>query len=232
VWSFYFGIGLVDPVDDFSVTNPPSHPELIDELAQQFRASKFDIRALERHILTSDAYQRTSTPNETNCNDRRNFARQYVRPLLAETALDAINKALGTTEDFGEAAREGALTIEVGTNQLQGDAERALQILGRGKRETTCDCDRRTETDLRQFVFFINDASIMEKIRTGSIRQLLSMGDDELITELYYRILGRKPAATELDIGLSHLRDADAREVAFDDLVWALVNSREFITNH
>ena len=98
MWAVYFGIGLVDPVDDFSVTNPPSHPKLLDELAQRFRRSKFDIRDLERHILTSDAYQRASTPNETNRDDHRNFARQHVRPLLAEVALDAINKALGTSE--------------------------------------------------------------------------------------------------------------------------------------
>ena len=232
VWAVYFGIGLVDPVDDFSVANPPSHPKLLDELAQQFRRSNFDIRDLEKCILTSDAYQRTSTPNETNRKDRRNFARQYVRPLLAEAALDAINKALGTTENFAGAAPEGALAIEVGTNQLQGDSERALEVLGRGNRESTCDCDRRTESDLRQFLFLVSDASIMAKIRNGSIRKLLSLDDAELVGRLYLRVLGRKPAATELKIGLKHLKEAEARTVAFEDLVWALVNSREFITNH
>jgi hypothetical protein len=232
VWAAYFGIGLVDPVDDFSVANPPSHPKLLDELAQQFRRSKFDIRSLEKCILTSDAYQRTSTPNDTNRKDRRNFARQYVRPLLAEAALDAINKALGTTENFSGAAPEGALAIEVGTNQLQGDSGRALEILGRGNRESTCDCDRRTESDLRQFLFLISDASIVAKIKNGSIRELLSLDDDDLVGRVYLRVLGRKPTATELKIVLEHLKEAEAREVAFDDLVWALVNSREFITNH
>jgi hypothetical protein len=232
VWAIYFGVGLVDPVDDFSVANPPSHPKLLDDLAQQFRRSNFDILDLERRILSSDAYQRTSTPNESNFHDRRNFARQYVRPLLAETALDAINKALGATEDFSDAAREGALAIEVGTNQLHGDAERALQVLGRGKRESTCDCDRRTENDLRQFVFLVSDASIMAKISNGSIRALLSLDDEELVAQLYHRVLGRQPAAKEIETGLMHLKNAETREVAFDDLAWALINSREFITNH
>jgi hypothetical protein len=223
---------LVDPVDDFSVTNPPSHPRLLDELAQSFRESNFDIRDLERRILMSATYQRSATPNESNRDDRRNFARQYVRPLLAEVALDAVNKALGTSEDFGTVARQGALAIEVGTNQIQGDAGRALQVFGRGQRESTCDCDRRTENGLRQFIFLANDKSIVEKIQKGSIRELLALCDQNLVTQIYLRILGRNPDATEAEFAVRHLNDADSREAAFDDLVWALLNTREFITNH
>ncbi|MEM9657535.1 MAG: DUF1549 domain-containing protein, partial [Planctomycetota bacterium] len=232
VWAVYFGVGVVDPVDGFSAANPPSHPQLLDELAQEFRDSHFDIRALERRILTSDAYQRTSAPNETNLDDRRNYARQYVRPMLAETALDAINKALGATEIFGDAAREGALAIEVGTNRLPGHAERVLQLLGRGQRESTCDCDRRTESDLRQFLLLASDAAIAAKISNGSIRSLLSLGDDALVTHLYLRTLGRRPSESEIAVSLLHLSDAEERDAAFDDLLWALLNSREFITNH
>ena len=232
VWTAYFGIGLVDPVDDFSVTNPPSHPRLLDDLAARFRESNFDIRDLEKQILMSAAYQRSATPNESNRDDRRNFSRQYVRPLLAEVALDAVNKALGTTEEFGNAARKGALAIEVGTNEVQGDAGRSLQMFGRGKRESTCDCDRRTESDLRQFIFLANDQSIMKKIREGSIRELLSFGDRRLVTQLYLRILGRQPDAAEAEFSIIYLSDADSRDASFDDLVWALINTREFITNH
>ena len=232
VWAAYFGIGLVDPVDDFSVMNPPSHPGLLDDLAERFRESEFDIRDIEKQILMSTAYQRSATPNESNRADRRNFARQQVRPLLAEVALDAINKALGTTERFGNVAREAALAIEVGTNIVPGNAGRALQVFGRGKRETTCDSDRRTESDLRQFIFLVNDQSIMEKIGTGSIRELLTFGDRKLVNQLYLRFLGRKPGTEEAKVGVCHLSNAERREAAFDDLVWALVNSREFITNH
>ena len=232
VWAAHFGIGLVDPVDDFSVTNPPSHPKLLDELAEGFRESNFDIRELEKRILMTDAYQRSATPNESNRDDRRNFARQHVRPLLAEVALDAVNKALGTTENFGDVAREKALAIEVGSNKLKGNAARALKVFGRGKREATCDCDRRNDSDLRQFVFLIIDASIMEKIEKGSIRELLPHEDQELLNRLYLRILGRKPDESEIKIGMKHLSNASRREEAFDDLVWALINTREFITNH
>ena len=232
VWATYFGIGLVDPVDDLSGTNPPSHPRLLNELAQCFRESNFDIRAMEKRILMSAAYQRSASWNESNRDDRRNFARQYVRPLLAEVALDALNKALGTRENFGDSARAEALAIEVGTNKLFGDAGRALQVFGRGKREATCDCNRRTESDLRQFIYLANDRSVIEKIKTGTIRELLALNDPELIRTLYLRALGRTPEGDESEIALEHLRVTENREKSFDDLVWALVNSREFLSNH
>ena len=218
-WSVYFGVGIVEPVDDFSISNPPSHPRLLDELARSFRDSNFDIRKLEKTILMSGAYQRTSTPNETNHADRRNFARQYVRPLRAEVALDCINKALGTAEEFGNDAPPNALAIEIGTNQVSGKAGRALTILGRGRRQSVCDCDRRKDNDLRQFVFLINDKSVFEKIESGEISKLLMMNDPTLLNELYLRILGRTPGQDEMKIGLKHLGGADERETAFDDLV-------------
>jgi hypothetical protein len=232
VWPVYFGIGIVEPVDDFSVANPPSHPELLNELAARFRESGFDIRKLEKQILMSATYHRSSTPHEDNRNDRRNFSRQYLRPLLAEVALDAINKALGTSDDFGQFAPKGCLAIEIGTNRLSGDAGRALQVLGRGKRESICNCDRRNESDLRQFIFLLNDQSIVDKIKRGSIRELMSLDDGPLVSRIYLRMLGRNPDTEEMEIGVKHLSAGPTRDSAFDDLVWAILNSREFITNH
>jgi len=232
IWAIYFGIGLVDPVDDFSVTNPPSHPELLDELAKHFRESGFDIRALERRILMSAAYQRSSTPNETNFDDQRDFSRQHVRPLMAEVALDAVNQALGAVEDFGNLSRPGTLAIEIGSNEVSGDAGRAFRVFGRGKREATCDCDRRTNSDLRQFMFLINDPSLMKKIETGSIQELRSFDGSQLVAELYLRILGREPSKLETITAHQHLNQSETKDLAFNDLVWALINTREFITNH
>jgi hypothetical protein len=194
--------------------------------------SDFNIRELEKRILMSDAYQRSSTVNDTNRADQRHFARQYVRPLLAEVALDAVNKALGTAQDYGELIPAGSLAIEIGTNQVPGDAGRALQVFGRGQRESTCDCDRQTEADLRSFLFMVNDPMIAEKIRTGSIQNLLPLENSRLISQLYLRILGRRPDVAETEIGMDHFADATDRATAFNDLVWALLNSREFITNH
>ena len=233
VWAVYFGVGLVEPVDDFSISNPPSHPQLLEDLSIGFRKSGFDIRALEKSILMSAAYQRSSTPNEVNRSDRRNFARQYVRPLMAEVALDSINKALGSEQSFGHNAPEDSLAIEVASNVLRSDAGRMLGILGRGQRKSICDCDRRTESDLRQFIFMINDKSIHEKIEEGSIQELKQIDDNnELVTQLYLRMLGRYPNQRERTVGKTHLSEFEDREDAFEDLVWALINSREFITNH
>lgn len=232
VWAVYFGVGIVNPVDDFSATNLPSHPKLLDDLARSFRESQFDIRELEKQILLSASYQRSSTPNDSNRMDRRNFARQNVRPLLAEVALDVINAALGVKEDFSGDAPTDALAIEVGTNRLSGDAGRTLDIFGRGRRETNCDCDRRTEADLRQFLFLVNDESIHKKIKQGSIQNLRSLENRPLVEQLYLRMLGRLPNEVEIQIGRQHFDDAKDRQTAFDDLVWALINTREFITNH
>lgn len=107
--------------------------------------------------------------------------------LCWPNSCDAVNKVLGTSEDFGNFAREGALAIEVGTNQLSGDAERVLQVFGRGRRESTCECDRRTESDLRQFIFLANDKSITQKIESGSIRNLVLLENDQLVPQLYLK---------------------------------------------
>ena len=232
VWAVYFGIGFVNPVDDFSLANPPSHPQLMNQLAAEFRRSGFDIRKLEKRILMSAAYQRTSTPTKSNIADQRNFSRQYVRPLLAEVALDTINKALRTQQDFGRNARKNSLAIEIGSNKLTGAAGRVLQVLGRGERESLCDCDRRTENDLRQFTFLTNGKMIHKKISETPLRKLLKLENPELVDKLYLHFLGRKPTAAEASISLEHLFRMKRREQAFDDLVWALLNTREFLTNH
>ena len=232
IWSVYFGRGIVDPVDDFSVGNPPSHPELLDQLAGHLVAGDFDIRRLEKAILMSDTYQRTSAPNQSNAADQRNYARQYLRPLLAEVALDAIDKALGSTTDFGNQGRPNVLAIELGTNQVSGSAGRALSVFGRGDRQSVCDCDRRRETDLRQFTYLVNDAELLDKIAKGSIQDLLAHQDNSIVaTQLYLRFFGRKPGNAERKVVLAHLAQED-RRLAFNDLVWALINSREFLINH
>src|SRR5262249_37392572 len=113
VWAHYFGVGIVHPVDDFSLANPPTNARLLDALAAEFVASGYDIRRLERTILQSRVYQLSSVPNDTNKLDRNNFSRSYPRPLLAEVVLDAIADATGVPDDFGPDAPRGKRAIEV-----------------------------------------------------------------------------------------------------------------------
>jgi len=223
---------LVEPVDDFSISNPPSHPLLLNDLAESFLESGFDIRQLEKRILMSATYQRTSTPKGTNKFDLRNYSRQIVRPLMAEVVLDCLNQALGTEEDFGRAGRKGATAIEIGTNKLSGDVGRAMQFFGRGNRKTICDCDRQTGGDLRQYIFLVNDDFVHKKIDQGTVRQMLLLDNDGIASELYLRFFARSPTADEVQIVKKHLTDSENRGTALLDLVWAMVNAREFLTNH
>ena len=179
----------------------------------------------------SATYQRTSTPEGMNINDKRFFSRQYIRPLTAEVTLDVINKALGTSEDF-TLIPDGTLAIEVGSNSVGGAANRALEVFGQGTRESVCDCDRRTEVDLRQAMFMMNDALIHAKIAEAGTRDLLKSKNEEVTRQLYLKMLGREPTESETETCIQHFEQTKDRETAFDDIVWSLLNSREFLTNH
>jgi hypothetical protein len=143
VWAIYFGAGLVDPVDSFSVANPPSNPRLLDALAADFAAHRFDIRHLERMILNSRAYQRSSMPRDGNLVDRGNFARFVPRILMAEVAVDVLAAALGVPEDLSADGPKGARAIEIAVNQVSAPGlARVFRVFGRPRRLAACDCER------------------------------------------------------------------------------------------
>ena len=159
VWAVYFGTGLVDPVDAFSITNPPSNPRLLDALAADFVAHGYDIRRLERMLLGSHAYGRSSTPVAGNSDDRGNFARSVPRPLMAEVLIDALNAALGVAGEFGPDDPKGARAIEIATNRVASpDLARVFRILGRPERVSVCDCERPKAPALPQTLFLMTDA--------------------------------------------------------------------------
>src|SRR5262249_33286030 len=131
VWAHYLGVGLVEPVDNFSVANPPSNERLLDALAKDFVEHGYDVRRLERRILASRTYQLSCTPNRTNARDRTNYSRALARPMLAEVVLDVLNSALGTVEDFGGDAPPGSRGIEVATNRVRAKyAARVFRVFG------------------------------------------------------------------------------------------------------
>src|SRR5439155_24565486 len=140
VWAHYYGVGLVEPVDNFSVANPPTNARLLNALAKDFIDHQFDIRHLERTILLSRTYQLSSLPNATNTFHKNNFARSYVRPMMAEVVVDVLNSALGVTETFGpNDAPAGRKVIEVGSSRIQnGNLAYVLRIFGRPPRTSAC----------------------------------------------------------------------------------------------
>jgi len=235
VWAHYFGIGLVDPVDDFSVANPPSNERLLDALAKDFIASKFDIRRLERIILLSRTYQLSAFPNASNRHDRNNFARAYVRRMMAEVTVDVLNAALDVTENFSADVPKGIRTIEVAPSRIQNPAlTEAFRIFGRPPRTTTCDCERASEPALPQTLYLMTDTNLLAKMNRGRLTKLLNARDrtdEQVLEELFLATLSRFPREREKKVMLESLKGRD-RKVAFSDILWALINSREFILNH
>jgi hypothetical protein len=228
VWAVYFGVGLVDPVDGFSVANPPSNERLLDALAAEFRASGYDIRRLERSILSSQAYQRSSVPNARNRHDRANYARSYPRPLMAEVALDVLDGALGRDDADPRA-------IDVAESRVTDpDQARAFRVFGRPLRTTTCDCERERAPGVTQTLFRMTDRRIRDGIATGRLPALLASGKcaGEIIEELFLATLSRPPSDDERASALAHVAARPSRTEAFTDVLWALINTREFLLNH
>jgi len=244
IWGHYFGIGLVDPVDDFSQANPPNNARLLEALAKDFVEHNYDIRHIERTILVSRTYQNSSTPNETNRFDKVNFARSYVRPMMAEVVVDVVNDALGTSETYnagndpGSKNLDGRRMTEIGSSRTNNpNLTYALRIFGRPPRTTACDCERAMEPALPQTLFRMTDNGLLGKMRDGKNRmnQLLkdkSKTDEAVFEELFLGTLSRPPRNDEIALFQEHRAETKDRTAAFTDVVWALINTREFILNH
>ncbi|OWK36087.1 DUF1549 and DUF1553 domain-containing protein [Fimbriiglobus ruber] len=237
VWAHYFGVGIVNPVDDFSQANPPTNPRLLDALAQEFIASGFDIRALERSVLVSRTYQLSSTPNESNRFDKNNYAHSYVRPLMAEQVVDVLNAAIGVDEQFANEAPVGKKMIEIGASRLNnGNLNYVLRIFGRPPRTTACDCERAADPALPQTLFRMTDPAILQKLRTPTNRAAKlardKVADEVAVDELFLAVLGRAPTETEKSKAKTYVAGSKTKAEGYQDVLWALINTREFILNH
>jgi hypothetical protein len=241
VWGHYFGVGLVHPVDDFSLANPPSNEKLLDALARDFVEHGYDIRHVERTLLNARVYQLSSATNATNRLDRNNYSHSFLRPLMAEVVVDVVNAALGVTEKLGADAPPDCRAIEVAATTLQnnGNLAYAFRIFGRPPRTSACDCERALEPALPQKLFLMSDPSIVAKLQgaakgSGRLGQLLraDRSDDEVLEELFLATLTRFPTEQEKQLFAAHRASRKTAEAAFADALWALINTREFILNH
>ncbi|HEV3163505.1 MAG TPA: DUF1553 domain-containing protein [Isosphaeraceae bacterium] len=234
-WKHFFGRGLVEPEDDMRVSNPPTNPELLDALAADFVANGYDLKRLVRMIATSRAYDRSSLPNEYNATDRQNFARYYPRRLPAEVLLDAIDTVTGATERFNglpKGFRAAQLPDE-------GFPSYFLEVFGRPLRESVCECERSAEANLTQSLHLLNSDEIQQKL-TGKEARISQWAADqqpeaEKVDELYRLCFSRSPSDEERDICLGHLarRKAEGQpRQGYEDLVWTLINTKEFLLNH
>ena len=233
-WSYFFFRGIIDPVDDIRSTNPPINPALLEALTEDFVKAKFDARHLIRRIVLSETYQRSSTPNPRNAKDEQNFSRAIPRRVPAEALLDSLVQASGIAEPFSGMPggfRAGQLP-DANTDNV------FLRMFGKPQRIDACECERDNGSNMLQALHFINGKSILGRVRNPSARPSLlanqKLTDEQLIAEIYLWSVARNPSAKEIAIGLEFFKlfDAKERPAAAQDLMWALLNSRDFMMVH
>jgi hypothetical protein len=231
VWAHFFGKGIIDPVDDVRISNPPSNPELLDALASKLVEYQFDLRKLVRDITTSRTYQLSVKSNDTNAGDDRNFAKAGVRRLRAEVLLDTLNQVTETTEKFAGLAR-GARAVEIADGRT---SSYFLTTFGRSPRETACACDVKTEPTLSQALHLLNGDAVNNKVLSGGVvRNLLKQGksNEQVIEELYLRAFSRPPTPAEQAKLKEFFREDRKAEDVLNDIFWSLLNAKEFAFNH
>jgi hypothetical protein len=240
IWFHLMGRGLVDPVDDFRPTNPPSHPKLLDRLARDFVDHHFDVRHVIRTIMTSSAYALSSSPNDTNGDDETNYSHVLPRRLTAEQLLDAQHQAIGVEAEFAGYPR-GTRAIQVtGVRVTHRRAEprptmadNFLTTFGKPPRLLVCECERSGETTLGQTFQLISGPEISQLIAApdNRIGQLLKDGksDAQIVEELYWSALTRPPMGAEGAALTDHVKNSTDRRTAIEDVAWAILNAKEFV---
>ncbi len=232
LWGHFLGRGLVDQVDDMRATNPPSNPELLDYLARDFTEHKFDMQRTIRQIVLSRTYQLDSAPIDANRRDQQNYARFYARRLIAEVFHDAVDQATGSHTRFsGVASTARAIDLP-----HEGFGSYFLDTFDRPRRVTGCECERSSGATLGQVLLLANSDEVENKIADGNglVAQLLKQTRPlaEMIDEIYLNALGRPPRPDELSKTTAYVAAQDKPQPALEDVLWTLINSKEFMFNH
>jgi hypothetical protein len=245
-WKHFFSRGLVEPEDDMRDTNPATNPELMDALAEHFIGSGFDLKALVRAITQSHAYQLSAMPNAHNAVDRQNFSHYYPKRMQAEVLLDSIDTVTGAKTDFADLP-PGTRAISLPDNSYN-KASPFLKVFGRPESTSVCECERVQTASLAQSLHLMNAADVKAKLTTSNGRaDQLSKAEapePDRIRELYLAAFSREPDADEVRIAERHLakprNDAggkpldsqQAKRQGYEDLLWAILNTKEFLYNH
>jgi hypothetical protein len=242
VWAFYMGRGIIDPPDDLSPLNPPSHPELLKELSDGFIANKYDLKWLHKTILNSRTYQQSSVTNDKNRHDRRNFATFTIRRLPAEVLLDGYDQVAGVDLTFSKDRRpptmpDGLRLLEGGSIFYRGDSSLAfaLNTFGRPERdvEVVCDCERDDQATMLQALYLANHPAARKKLSApgGQLAKILAAhaDDSSRVQTLFLTAVGRLPTANEQMLVGEHLKKAGSSAAGCEMLLWSLLNSNEFL---
>ncbi len=250
VWASFFGVGLVESIDDMRISNPATNEKLLKAAADYLVEQKFDLKALMRAILQSNAYQRSSLPLPGNQDEDRFYSRYYPRRMMAEVLHDAVVLVTGVPSTFDKIAFDGADRQETdfypaGTRAIQlydsAVENYFLQTFGRNQRRITCECERSDEPSMVQVLHLSNGKTINDKLaaadnRIGGLLKLRHAGMSEaaLLDELYLTCLARYPTAPERQELLALLPPSGTGDerVVLEDICWAILTSREFLFNH
>jgi hypothetical protein len=267
IWHHYFGVGIVEPPDDFNMANPPSNKPLLDWLSDQFVANGYDMKWLHRTIVNSRTYQLSWKPNETNRDDLRNFSHAQIRRMPAEVTIDAILQATANDarqKTWSSNTSQRKITQHPRSIQARG-IDYSLLVFGKPLRTTNCDCERQGQPTLLQSLYVRNDTEMLEWLERSDgwlietakkLGQTLTLEtkaakpaasatpltdktptpDDsvieDLIQQVYQRTVSRSPTESEIARGREHLKSGENTIEALRDLMWALLNTQEFLTNH
>ena len=229
----YLGRGLVEPVDDFRVTNPASNQALLDALAKDFAGNGYHLKGLVRLILNSRVYQLSSEPNATNRDDQINYSHYYVRRLMAEQLADSITQVTGVPEKY-PGYMLGTRAMEI----PQGAPSYFLATFGRMKAREVI-CDRDSQPDMAQAMHLISGETLLRQTtaKNGNLDRWLadaSLSNEDVVRRMVLAALVREPNSREIAVALAPLADkgAESRRQAFEDVLWAIFNSKEFLFNH
>jgi hypothetical protein len=232
VWSHFFGVGIIDPVDDVRISNPATNPELLEELGKKFTEYNYDFKRLVRDICTSRTYAMSTHVNATNAEDERNFSHSYVRRQRAEVLMDTLSQVTETPNKF-QGLPLGARAVQIADGNV---SNYFLKTFGRAERASVCSCEVKMAPSLSQALHLINGDITHVRIGQGAV--VKKMLDEkktpaEIVTSLYLRCFSRKPSDGEL----APILDAITKEPAetqpiLEDTFWALLNSKEFMFNH
>ncbi|WP_406696224.1 DUF1549 and DUF1553 domain-containing protein [Singulisphaera sp. Ch08] len=245
-WKHFFKRGLIEPEDDIRETNPATNPELLEALANHFVASGYDLKAVVRVIAQSHTYQLSAIPNAYNGVDRQNFSHYYPKRMQAEVLLDALDQLTGAKTDFANLP-PGTRAISLPDNSYNRSSP-FLKVFGRPEGASVCECERVQSPSLAQSLHLMNAADVKSKLSTPSGRaDLLSKSnktESEKVSELYLAAYSREPSAEELKVAEEFiaksrldaqgnpLDPARAKREAYEDLLWAITNTKEYLYNH
>ena len=233
LWAWTWGRGIIEPIDDFRASNPPANPELLGWLEAEFRRTGFDRRHILRLILRSRTYQRDSLSTKENRIDTESFSHALVRRMTAEQILDAICQVTGIPQTYG--------SMPVGTRATQlpspEDAPAFLNVYGKPKRETSCDCERQTGSNLTQFLILANGSLLNDKVTNPKNRFRIQIekgwSDEQIVADVYRAAYSRLPSDLEKKTALEYIdKLVKNRQEAHEDIQWAILNSKEFLFQH